>query len=47
LLALVCYGESTVGKSRHIAEHKWQGEQIPGRLPGFVRREATSPRRAR
>ena len=45
LLVLVCYGESAVGNGGHIAEHKGQGEQIPNRLAGFVRRDAASPRR--
>jgi len=45
LLVLVGYGESAIGKGGHIAEHKGQGEQIPDRLAGFVRREAVSPRR--
>jgi hypothetical protein len=39
LLVLVGYGESTIGKGGHIAEHKGQSEQIPNRLAGFVRRE--------
>ena len=46
LLVLVCNGESAVSKRGHIAEHKGQGEQIPDRLAGFVRREAASPRRS-
>jgi hypothetical protein len=43
LLVLVCYRESAIGKGGHITEHKRQGEQIPDRLPGFVRRETASP----